>query len=88
MYSALNTLSEYIYFYISKNITSYTFLLVFKIVEGRQCTLKIDPEKRSGRDYKTVSIQLWQEIKSKSVMVREELNNADAEVRKMIFLIY
>ena len=31
MYSALNTLSEYIYLYISKNITSYTFLLVFKI---------------------------------------------------------
>ena len=33
MYSALNTLSEYTYFYISKKkkITSYTFLLVFKI---------------------------------------------------------
>ena len=25
MYSVLNTLSEYAYFYISKNITSYTF---------------------------------------------------------------
>ena len=29
-----NTLSEYAYFYISKNITSYTYLLVFKIVES------------------------------------------------------
>ena len=30
----LNTLSEYTYFYIWKNITSYTFLLVFKIIES------------------------------------------------------
>ena len=30
MYGVLNTLSEYTHFYISKNITSYTFLLVFK----------------------------------------------------------
>ena len=28
---------EYRYFYISKNITSYTILLVFKIVESLQC---------------------------------------------------
>ena len=40
MYSVLNTLSEYTYVYISKNITSYTFLLVFKIVESLQCILK------------------------------------------------
>ena len=33
MYIALNTLSEYRYFYISKSINSYTFLVVFKIVE-------------------------------------------------------
>ena len=39
MYSVLNTLSEYAYFYISKNI-SYNFLLVFKIVESLQCILK------------------------------------------------
>ena len=31
--------SEYTYFYITKNITSYTFLLVFKIVESLQCVL-------------------------------------------------
>ena len=36
----LNTLSEYTYFYISKHITSYTFLLDFKIVESFQCVLK------------------------------------------------
>ena len=41
IHSLLNTLSEYTYFYISKNITSYTFLLVFKIVESLQCILKI-----------------------------------------------
>ena len=29
MYSALNTLSEYTYFSISKNITSYTFVACF-----------------------------------------------------------
>ena len=40
MYSVLNTLSEYTYFYISKNITSYTFLLVFTIVENLQYILK------------------------------------------------
>ena len=39
MYSVLNTLSEYRYFYISEIITSYTFLLVFKIVESLQCIL-------------------------------------------------
>ena len=30
MYSVLNTFSEDTYLYISRNITSYTFLLVFK----------------------------------------------------------
>ena len=41
MYSVLNTLSEYSYFYISKDITSYTFLLVFKIIDNFQCILKL-----------------------------------------------
>ena len=41
MYSVLNVLSEYTYFYISKSITPYTFLLVFKIVERLQCILKL-----------------------------------------------
>ena len=36
MYRVLNTPPEYTYFYVSKNITSYTFV-VFKIVESLQC---------------------------------------------------
>ena len=36
----MNALSEYTYFYISKNI-SYTFLLFKKIVESLQCILKL-----------------------------------------------
>ena len=39
LYSVLNTLSEYPYFHISKNITSYTFLLVLNI-KSLQCILK------------------------------------------------
>ena len=39
MYSVLNTFSEYTQIYISKIITSYTFLLVFKIIECLQWIL-------------------------------------------------
>ena len=42
MYSVINTISEYTYFYISKNITSYSFFLVFKIFGSLQCILKQD----------------------------------------------
>ena len=52
MYSVLNTLSEYTYFYISKNITSYTFVLVFKIVESLQCILK-------GKKWFLSSATIW-----------------------------
>ena len=41
MCSVLNTLRQYIYFYISKNIVSYTFLLILKIVESLQWILKV-----------------------------------------------
>ena len=34
------SVSEYTYFYKSKNITSYTFLFVFKMVKRLQCILK------------------------------------------------
>ena len=37
----LNTLLEYTNFYISKNIASYTFLLVFKIVKSFQYILRL-----------------------------------------------
>ena len=36
MYSVLNPFSGYAYFYVSKNITSYTFLIVSKIIESHQ----------------------------------------------------
>ena len=42
MYNVLKTLSKYIYFYISKNINSYTFLLVFKLLKSLQCILKVN----------------------------------------------
>ena len=41
VYSVLNRFSEYTYFYTSKNITLYTFLLVFKIVKSLQWIFKI-----------------------------------------------
>ena len=50
MHSVLNTLSEYTYFYISENITSYTFLLDFKISvkrsePGALALIQIRPKK-------------------------------------------
>ena len=39
MHSVFNTLSEYTCIYISKNITSYTFLLVSKIVQTTSVSL-------------------------------------------------
>ena len=40
IYSVFNAFSEYIYFCISKKITSFTILLVFKIAKSAQCILK------------------------------------------------
>ena len=37
----MNILSEYTYFHISKNIISYTFLLVFEIAESLQCLFNL-----------------------------------------------
>ena len=39
MYSVLDTLSEYTYFYLSKNITSYTFVACFENRWKPQCIL-------------------------------------------------
>ena len=44
MYSVLNILSEYTCFYVSEDITSYTFWLAFKIVESLQCILNASME--------------------------------------------
>ena len=37
----MNTLSKYTYCYMSKIITPYTFLLVFRIAESLPCSLKV-----------------------------------------------
>ena len=39
MYSVLNALSEYTYFYISKNITSYTYCLFLKLTKAFSVSL-------------------------------------------------
>ena len=41
MHSVLNTLSEYTYFYMSKNITSYTFCLSLKLSKALSVSLKL-----------------------------------------------
>ena len=51
MYSVLNTLLQYTYFYISKNITSYTFLLVFKIVVSLHCVSLKELHKTDKRQH-------------------------------------
>ena len=52
MYSVLNTLSKYTYFYISNKLLHTLLLLVFKIVESLQCNLKGNTHMRSFRDYR------------------------------------
>ena len=63
MYGVLNKLSEYSYCYISKNITSYTFVLVFRIVESLQCILKVKvseyPFKRNKNVLKNMAVLLY-----------------------------
>ena len=44
----------FIYFYISKNITSYTFLLVFKNVESLQCILNLFTNPTTHHVYSTL----------------------------------
>ena len=41
MYSVLNTLSEYTYFYISKTLLHTLLLLVSKIAENLRCILNL-----------------------------------------------
>ena len=54
MYSAWNKLCGYIYFYTSKNIILYSFLLDFKIVDSLQDILKL-----SHLDEKILSPKLF-----------------------------
>ena len=58
MYSVLHTLSEYTYFCISKNITSYTFLYGFKIVESLQCILKQREVLLSNTDHSNLMLKV------------------------------
>ena len=55
MYSELSTLLEYTYFYISKNITLYTLLLVFKIIESlKDIITAFDDFKNSKKAYEVI----------------------------------
>lgn len=42
MYGVLNALSEFTYFYTPENVTSYPFLLIFKLAKSFQCILQLD----------------------------------------------
>ena len=78
MYSVLNTLSEYTYFSLSKNITSYTFLVVFKIVESLQCILKAISDKSdlmSSRESNKVVIETLCIESTKSETLLQPLSN-------------
>ena len=69
MYSVLNKLSEYIYFYISKN----HYIACFKIVKSLQCILKViinlDTNKAHGHDNKSTLIKLCDSVTVKSLLI-------------------
>ena len=78
MYSVLNTLSEYTYFSLSKNITSYAFLVVFKVVESLQCILKANSDKSdlmSSRESNKVVIETLCNESTKSETLLQPLSN-------------
>ena len=66
----MNTPSEHAYFSISKNIISYAFLLVFKVVESLQCILKQHSRKSLLRliysDYELSFDRMLKDNKQKS----------------------
>ena len=70
MLSVLNKLSDYVYFYISKNNTLYTFLLVLKIIESLYCVLlgvlkKKQESKKKGKS----SANMKPPMKSPTVLI-------------------
>ena len=69
MYSVLNTLSEYTCLYISKNITSCIFLLVFEIFEYLQCILKFV----LIIFYKVIFKKIWKELLNTSKTTRTDV---------------
>ena len=78
MYSVLNTFSEYRYFYMSKNITSYTFLLVFKIFESLQYIL--------NESLVAFQNEVMKVIKTTKIFVRaiNETNNSRTDQVKFV----
>ena len=60
MCSVLNKLLEFIYFYISKDITSYIFLLFFKIAEILQCILNDRNILRKAKIF--LLVKVWREL--------------------------
>ena len=84
MYNVLNTLSEYTYFYISKNITSYTFLLVLKIDESLHCILKNKYNFTSSK-----SISYWLSINlNRSKQYIFKYINQSKSIKTIYFQIY
>ena len=72
----MNTLSECTYFYISKSITLYTFLLVFKIVKSLQRIIKdtvnylgniINSQKKYGNEILFILEKLKAELVTKDI---------------------
>ena len=56
--------SECTYFYISKNVTSYTFLLVFNVVQKLHCILKDTHGERTSSNktealMKSMNMYIW-----------------------------
>ena len=66
----MNTPSEHAYFYIPKNVISYAFLFVFKVVESLQCILKQHSRKSLLRliynDYELSFNRMLKDNKQKS----------------------
>ena len=61
----------YTYFYLSKNVTSYTLLLVFKIVEYLQCILN-----------KQLVLKIWFVIQISVLSHLAIINNIKLETRE------
>ena len=90
MYSVLSTLSKY--FYTSKNITSYTFLLVLKIVESLQCILNNKNNMKTGSSMNVRSppnhsllINQFNNLSSDSINKNPE-NKSDIDDIQTVFL--
>ena len=88
MYSLLNILSEYTYFYISKNITFTLLLLVFKIVESLSVSLK-DYQILMKKEKKNQKVLLLIGYKGDFMIIRNLVYNIIAiNSNKIITMIF